>query len=79
MWSPKVPLCAHAYAITRRAARKLVRLVEPCGAALDEQLVVFGKNGWVTYATTKEVSATRLRLIYKGLFYQKELGSFNLH
>jgi hypothetical protein len=53
--------------------------VEPCGAALDEQLVLFGKNGWVSYATTKEVSATRLRLIYKGLFYQKELGSFNLH
>ena len=44
-----VPLCAHAYAITRRAARKLVHYLEPCGRAVDEQFVILAKNGWLSY------------------------------
>jgi len=44
-----VPLCAHAYAITRKAAKKLVHYVEPCGLALDEQLVLIAKNNWLSF------------------------------
>lgn len=39
-----VPLCAHAYAITRRGARQAVKYFEPCGLAVDLQLVRIVKN-----------------------------------
>lgn len=44
-----VPLCSHAYAITRKSARKLMKYWEPCGLAIDEQFVVMAKNKWITY------------------------------
>ena len=84
-----VPLCAHAYSVTRRGARKLVEHYEPCGLALDEQLVVICKNKWVSYSTAHDWS---WRKRYKpgyprpgdkesGLFRQNKimLGSFLGH
>jgi len=81
-----VPLCAHAYAITRRGARQLVKHFEPCGLAYDWQLVTIIRNKWLTYRTAHPYSynnnyregfwsgATR------GIFQQaKALGSFNGH
>lgn len=43
------PLCAHAYAITRASARKLIKYFEPCGKALDEQLLLMIQHKWITY------------------------------
>jgi hypothetical protein len=84
-----VPLCAHAYALTRRGARKLVDRYEPCGLALDEQLVVFCKNKWVTYSTIHDWSwKSRYKPGYPrpgdknyGIFRQNKvvLGSFLGH
>jgi hypothetical protein len=82
-----VPLCAHAYALTRRGARKAVEHFEPCGLALDEQLVVFGKNKWLSFRTahswsyrdrfTKEYPKAHDNTF--GIFHQKRMGSFNGH
>ena len=33
-----VPMCAHAYSLTRRGAFKLDRYYVPCGEAVDEQV-----------------------------------------
>ncbi len=80
-----VPLCTHAYAVTRVGATKLINLLEPCGAALDEQFVVMAKNNWISYRITDGSGAHhRVRLNGtmskdKGLFYQKRLGSLNGH
>jgi len=81
-----IPLCAHAYAITRKGARNLVKHFEPCGLAYDWQLVTIIRNKWLTYRTAHSFSyqnnyregfwngATR------GIFQQaKALGSFNGH
>jgi hypothetical protein len=43
------PLCAHAYAITRASAIKLLHYYEPCGRAVDEQFVIMLKNGWLQH------------------------------
>jgi hypothetical protein len=82
-----VPLCAHAYALTRRGARKAIEHFEPCGLALDEQLVIFGKNNWLTYRTAhtwnweKKFNSQYPKPHDKtyGLFHQKRMGSFNGH
>lgn len=44
-----VPLCSHAYAVTREGAKKLVQYFEPCGRAVDEQFVIMMKNNWLKY------------------------------
>jgi hypothetical protein len=83
-----VPLCAHAYAFTRRGARKFVQLYEPCGRALDEQLVIMAKNNFITwrkafkwsYANLNEKYRTTYGLKTCGMFHQnKGLGSINGH
>lgn len=82
-----VPLCTHAYAVTRRGARKLVRHFEPCGLALDEAFVVMCKNKWITYRPAnpwsyknKVVSSTGPSHVKTfGIFIQKKLGSFIGH
>jgi len=81
-----VPLCAHAYAVTRRAARKLIQHLEPCGKALDEQFVVMGKNKWITFRTAhrwrfeKFIKEGWTHGKTKGIFQQlKALGSLNGH
>lgn len=82
-----VPLCAHAYAITRRGVRKAVQHFEPCGLALDEQLVIMGKNKWLTYRTVHAWSyKNKFNSNYPkphdqtfGMFHQKRMGSFNGH
>jgi hypothetical protein len=48
-WVRPVPLCAHAYALTRSGAEKVIKYLEPCGRALDEQLTMIIRNGWLTY------------------------------
>jgi len=81
-----VPLCAHAYAITRRAARKLSHYFEMCGKALDEQFVIMGKNKWISYRTAhrwrfeKFLKEGWTHGKTKGIFQQvKILGSLNGH
>jgi hypothetical protein len=80
-----VPLCTHAYAVTRVGAKKLINLLEPCGAALDEQFVMMAKNNWISYRTTDgsgghhRVKLNGTMSKDKGLFYQKRLGSLNGH
>jgi hypothetical protein len=44
-----VPLCLHAYALTRQGAEKFVKYLEPCGRAIDEQFVIMLKNNWMKY------------------------------
>lgn len=56
-----VPLCTQAYAVTRRGARKLVDFYEPCGRGIDEQMVKFAKNGWITYRSAHGYSYNKNR------------------
>lgn len=83
-----VPLCAHAYALTRRGARKLVQYLEPCGRALDEQFVILAKNNLITWRRAYGHSYKDLNEKYQnkygektfGMFHQnKALGSINGH
>eukprot|EP01038_Epipyxis_sp_PR26KG_P011060 gene11060-14845_t len=83
-----VPLCMHAYALTRRGARKFVKYFEPCGRAIDEQLVIIAKNGWLTFRKVFPYSYKNLNSNYPvpgdknfGIFRQKKwlLGSINGH
>jgi hypothetical protein len=85
-----VPLCAHAYALTRRGARKVVKFLEPCGMALDEQFVIMARNNFVSWrrAAGHSYSHAALNDKYKnlggektyGIFHQnKQLGSINGH
>jgi hypothetical protein len=85
-----VPLCTHAYALTRRGARKIVRYLEPCGMALDEQFVIMARNNFITWrrAATHSYSHASLNDKYKslggektyGIFHQNnQLGSINGH
>jgi hypothetical protein len=82
------PLCAHAYAVKRKAVRKLVHYFEPCGRAVDEQLAVFIKNNWVSYRRAHPWSFKVLSKSYNpvndtnyGIFRQckTECGSVNGH
>eukprot|EP01031_Cornospumella_fuschlensis_P027706 gene27706-33465_t len=73
------PLCSHAYAITRMAARRLVKYFEPCGRALDEMLVMFMKNGWITHRRVNRYSYQKnVKEEYKGLRDKTE-GIFRQH
>jgi len=82
-----VPLCAHAYALTRRGARQAVKHYEPCGLAVDEQFVIMGKNKWLTFRTVNPWSyKNNLNEHYPraydqthGIFHQLRIGSFNGH
>jgi hypothetical protein len=83
-----IPLCAHAYALTRKSARKLVKYIEPCGLALDEQFVVLVRNNFITYRRVYGHSYKDVNEKYKnrwgektyGIFHQnKVLGSINGH
>lgn len=61
-----VPLCTHAYAITRRGAQKLIKYYEPCGRAVDEQFVIIAKNGWLKYRRAHPFSYKVLRPDFNG-------------
>jgi hypothetical protein len=82
-----VPLCAHAYALTRKGARQAVKHYEPCGLAVDEQFVIMGKNKWLTFRTVNPWSyKNNLNENYPraydqthGIFHQLRIGSFNGH
>lgn len=83
-----VPLCSHAYAITRASAAKLIKYLEPCGRAIDEQLVILAKNGWLRYRRASPQSYRNVRPDYNpwgdktgGIFRQNKymLGSINGH
>jgi hypothetical protein len=71
----------------RRGARKLVKYFEPCGGAVDIQMVIFGKNKWVSYRTANPWSyQNNLNSRYPvahdftdGIFHQARIGSFNGH
>ncbi|RYH27264.1 hypothetical protein EON65_13625 [archaeon] len=83
------PLCSHAYAITRASARHLVKYFEPCGRALDEMLVMFMKNGWISHRRVNRYSYHKnvkeeyksLRDKTEGIFRQHKvtMGSINGH
>lgn len=84
-----VPLCTQAYALTRRGARKMVKYFEPCGMALDEQMVKICKNKWVSFRTVNDYSHKKnFKPGYPrygdktfGMFHQKknEIPSINGH
>lgn len=83
-----VPLCSHAYAITRSGAKVLAKYLEPCGRAVDEQFVILVKNNWLRYRRAFQHSYRALRPDYNpwgdktfGIFRQKKstLGSINGH
>ena len=82
-----VPLCSHAYALTRGGTRKLVHYYEPCGKAIDEQFVIMAKNNWISY---RKVNPSSYKSNYRenypifnektfGIFHQKNIGSLNGH
>jgi hypothetical protein len=65
-----VPLCTHAYAITRRGAKEVVANYNQCGHAIDEQLAHMIKNQYITY---KLVNTTKyIDKFYTN--YNKDLG-----
>jgi hypothetical protein len=82
-----VPLCAHAYAVTRAGCRKLVKYYEPCGLVVDEQFVIMAKNNWITFRVAHPWSYKgRFNSNYPksydsthGIFHQKKMGSLNGH
>ena len=83
-----VPLCTHAYALTRVGARKVIQSLEPCGRALDEQFVIMAQNNLITWRRAHGHSYKELNEKYKnmhgektyGMFHQnKALGSINGH
>ncbi len=82
-----VPLCSHAYAITRAGARQMVKHFEPCGYAYDWQLVTLVRNKWLRFRTAHLFSYQGNYLdgrggtgFTRGIF-QQSLGydSFNGH
>jgi hypothetical protein len=81
-----VPLCLHAYALSRRGARKAVDNFQMCGLAVDEQLVRMCKNGMLKWARARDISYRPTNKNYPqpkdhthGIFHQKRMGSFNGH
>jgi hypothetical protein len=83
-----IPLCTHAYALSRKGARKLVKYIEPCGLALDEQFVILVRNNFISYRRAYGHSYKDVNEKYKnrwgektyGIFHQnKGLGSINGH
>lgn len=72
-----VPLCTHAYALTRRGARKLVQYLEPCGRALDEQFVILAKNNLISWRRAYGHSYKAQNEKYKNLYGEKTYGIFH--
>ncbi len=72
-----VPLCTHAYALTRRGARKLVQYLEPCGRALDEQFVILAKNNLIFWRRAYGHSYKAQNEKYKSLYGEKTYGIFH--
>ena len=72
-----VPLCTHAYALTRKGARKLLKHLEPCGLALDEQLVIIIKNHHLTYRRVSADSYSKLNKKYRNMYGEKTYGMFH--
>jgi len=79
-----LPLCSHAYAVTRAGARSIIKHFEPCGAAYDWQLVKMLRNRWLRYrkardANFKELQLKKFQKIFsRGIFVQDDtMGSFN--
>ena len=44
-----IPLCSHAYGITRRGAKEVIANYNLCGQAIDEQIAHMIKNKYLTY------------------------------
>jgi hypothetical protein len=81
-----IPLCSHAYAVTRRGARKIVKHFEPCGLAYDWQFVIMIRNKWLTYRRAHSFSYENNykpnfgNAFTRGIFQQMQnAGSFNGH
>jgi hypothetical protein len=72
-----VPLCTHAYALTRRGAKKLVKFIEPCGMALDEQFVIMAKNNFISWRRAYGHSYKELNDKYRGRYGEKTYGIFH--
>jgi len=78
-----IPLCTHAYAITRKGAKSLIKHFEPCGLAYDWQLVTYIRNKWLTYRSAHHYSfGNNYKQGYKnsntrGIFQQSHGTSFN--
>lgn len=85
-WANPVPLCLHAYAMTRKGAKAAVQRFRACGRAVDEQLVLMCKNDILRWRTAHIWSYRKMNKNYpifkdptKGIFHQKRMGSFNGH
>jgi hypothetical protein len=81
-----IPLCSHAYAVTRRGARKIVKHFEPCGLAYDWQFVTMIRNKWLTYRQAHKFSYENNykpnfgNAFTRGIIQQMtDAGSFNGH
>lgn len=72
-----VPLCSHAYVVTRSSARKLIQYFEPCGRGVDEQFVVMIKNHWLTYRRAHGYSYSRNRKASYECWGDKTYGIFH--
>lgn len=72
-----VPLCAHAYALTRKGARKIANYIEPCGMALDEQFVILAKNNLISWRRAFGHSYKNLNEKYRNLYGEKTYGIFH--
>jgi len=72
-----VPLCSHAYAVTRRGARKLTQFLEPCGKAIDEQFVIMAKNNFISYRRAFGHSYKVLNEKYRNTWGEKTYGIFH--
>eukprot|EP01041_Mallomonas_annulata_P013767 gene13767-29278_t len=79
----KIPMCGHAYAMTREGIKKALKETDICGHAVDGQLVNFISRGILTYRKAKPESFASLLPGYiasGGIFRQmKHLVSFNYH
>lgn len=77
--------------MNRRSAAKLVHYLEPCGRAVDEQMVIFAKNNFISYRrahpqSVRSINETLLQRTlgpakHFGIFRQcrAQCGSFNGH
>jgi hypothetical protein len=84
-----IPLCAHAYAMTRRGVRKAVQHYEPCGPAIDWQFVSMIRHFDLSYRRVhgwsyknrfnSEYPKKHLFDITIGIIHQKRMASLNGH
>ena len=80
------PMCAHAYAVTRRGVEKMRLHYDVCGTAIDGQFLTMCNMRWISYRKAKpENYADSLRPgadthTTKGIVVQaKGVVSFNYH